>query len=253
MLYKANDKFETPGQIWMRYRNHPLPFPMSEGGSSNKKNQQIYMWGGAGERLGDGTTVSIEPVYNSRCYDFGFVGDIMWIFGTSWNVDKGGVQDDRILVFANDYVYYATPNEDHYSYLNQTYDEIRELRKEDFIGVYSYLDYIVFVYLDNFNGSTGVATFKFKHYDKYDKRFIDSPLETVIIDGLQPPYTGTSDHVWKLAVSEELVTIGYESINSSTDNDFVNSITTIDLVKNTLSDNPANYVVQEWKYVLENN
>ena len=124
--------------------------------------------------------------------------------------------------------------------------------KTNFIGVYSHLDYIVFVYLDSFDGNTGTAVFKFKHYDKYDKEFITSPLETVIIPGLQPPYTGTTDHIWKLSTSESLVTIGYESINSSTATEFVNSITTVDLIKNTLSTDVGEYAVHEWKYIMEN-
>ena len=258
MLYKDDDEFETHGQIWMRYRNHPLPFPLSNGNETDKNTQQLYFWGGVGEILSPSTidpttqySVDLTTIYNSHCYDFGIIGDIMWIFGSSWDnrPEVNGIHDDRLIIFTNDYVYQPDIQEDHYSYIMSSYDEIQNLNKDHFIGVYSHLDYIIIVYLESmFNGT---ATFKFKHYDKYDKHFVSHPRETVIIPNLQPVYSNTTDHVWKLAVSEELVTIAYESVNSTT-SEFVNSITTIDLLKDTLSDQTNDYATTEWKHILEN-
>ena len=272
MLYKDDDEFETPGQLWCRYRNHPIPFPMSKG-ILNEDHilQQVYMYDGGTE-----WHRSLESVYNSKCYDFGIFGNLMWIFGED-TVDNTNVTDPndfqstspRFMMFELNNVYDPDTDELRYSMVYNTLviTPTETLRKEDFIGVYMHQQYIILVYLQYFDTVNGTATFTFKHYDRNLKKFVVHPRESVFISGvwntvterydpMPPVYTNinTNDHLWKLSVSEELVTIAYESQNSvyPSETDFDNSITTIDLYKDTLSDNFGDYNAYEWKYIMEN-
>ena len=44
MLYKDKENLDEPGQIWMRYKNHPLPFPLfgSDGVSGDCTQSRFY-------------------------------------------------------------------------------------------------------------------------------------------------------------------------------------------------------------------
>ena len=57
-------------------------------------------------------------------------------------------------------------------------------------------------------------------------------------------------NVWRLAVSEKLVTIAYEARNDDS-NEFVNSIVTIDIKKDTLSSASNDVAIVNWNTVLE--
>jgi hypothetical protein len=123
------------------------------------------------------------------------------------------------------------------------------------------MDYIVFVYCESFINNE--LHLKFKHYDKYKKRFVTHSRENVVITGYFDNKSGNwttlpllynspeNDNPWKVTTSEEFVTIAYESVNTNTNSEFINSITTIDLIKDKLSDIPDEYTVMEWGTVLE--
>lgn len=243
MLYKTDDELITMGTLWMRYRNHPISFPASYGTTNDRDIQQLYIYGGLG--------LDLDYIFNGHCYDFGFADDIIWILGQN----RSG--NDIIFVFHNDYVEFPSPiNKTLYSCIVNGKDIPRALQItsiDKFVGTYSYSDYLIFVYVTSLPGNS--ATFKFKHYNKYTKQFEVSPLEDVTITGLQPQYTPVNySNVWRLAVSEDLVTIAYEyyQLIENPAADFVNGIITIDINKNTLSDNIGDYVVTKWNNFVLN-
>lgn len=243
MLYKDNKVLNDFGALWMRYRNHPLPFPLSYGTSNDYMLQQLYIRGGMG--------LDLDYVVNGKCYDFGFIGDIMWVLG------QNRLGNDIIYIMHNDYVNFPYPiDKELYSVVVKGNDiplilDIGNINK--YIGLYNYNNYIIFVYVINWTspdiyGKQSV-NLKFKHYNKYTRQFENTILENVTINNLPSQYTPIDNsNVWRLAVSEKLVSMAYESINND-GGDYINNITTIDLEKNILDGSKA--LVWTWNYVID--
>ena len=247
MLYKDDEDLNTSGRMWVRYRNHPLPFPVCAGDSSNYMKQQMYVRGNSIFDMG--------YIMENHTYDFGFYDNVGWILGR----DQSG--KDRIIIYVPDYKYFGSPiNETLYTVIVD--NSINIIPKtidiqsiNNFIGHYSYEEYIIFVYLVQWVNDT-TAQFKFKHYNKYTHEFENSAMENVVIYNLPAPQYRPSVYanVWKLAVSESLVTIAYEAVNTHTgtfDGDYVNTIVTIDLKKDTLSNASVDVAIMEHYLVLE--
>lgn len=243
MLYKDQRSLNTFGTLWMRYRNHPLPFPLSYGTNTDYMLQQLYVRGGMG--------IDLDYAINGHCYDFGFIGDIMWLLGQNRN------GDDIVYVLHNDYIIFPYPiDKELYSVVVKGNDIPLILNIgsiNNFIGYYSYNSYIIFVYIVDWStidiyGKQSV-NLKFKHYNKYTKQFETTSLENVTIGNLPPQYTPVDNsNVWRMAVSEKLVSLAYESVNSS-GGEYINNITTIDIEKNILNGSEA--LVWTWENILD--
>lgn len=255
MLYKNSDSFDEKGEMWVRLRNHPLPFPMSENISGalsgiDMQFQQVYS---------RGDLLNIKTMANGNCYDFGFYDNVGWMFG-----DISGEVSGNLSIFTLINKTLTIDGTPYDLYCPNIVNTKLNIPKDNWIGSYLFRDYIIFVYLDpNYNwtetiGTSGIAYIKFKHYNRYTYDWEPTPLEDATISNIKNnrnefcvPFTESisplaSGNIWSMAVSDDLVTLAYESINTLSGNqDFINSITTIDLRKTQLG-NTLNKIILEW-------
>ncbi|MEI6422046.1 MAG: hypothetical protein WCP55_07490, partial [Lentisphaerota bacterium] len=75
MLYKKSlsGDVDDPGSMWMRYRNHPLPFPLTSNLSGGIELSQLYFGGGFG--------TDIYSILSGGTHDFGLYDNLLWILG----------------------------------------------------------------------------------------------------------------------------------------------------------------------------
>lgn len=75
MLYKESltGDINDPGHMWMRYRNHPIPFPLSTNLSGGINYSQLYFGGGFGTWIYD--------ILDGGTNDFGLYDNLLWIVG----------------------------------------------------------------------------------------------------------------------------------------------------------------------------
>ena len=242
-LYKPEDELTTFGRMWLRYRNHPLSFPMSYGNKDQYELQQMYVRGNGIYDLG--------YIVEGHTYDFGFYDDVCWILGRDTN------GNDRLIVFTVDYIKDIVPNETLFSIKvdNTSIPAAVDIGSiNNYVGSYLDNNYIVFVYIDQWLDDHSVSVF-FKHYDRYSYKFNNSlPQNHRVISGLPSRQITPNEYsnVWRLATSEELVTLAYEALNTKGDSEYVNSIVTIDLMKSTLDTSPSKIAIMEFYHYLEN-
>jgi len=277
MLYKESDSSVATGTLWMRFRNHPLPFPLCSDAESASayELQQLYCRGGMGFEL--------NSMFNGGALDFGFYDNIIWVAGAIgervypfltedddelMTEDEIALETDdneyaeKLLVFQNDYIYFplttdpGPSDETVFSVVfkgSQYPQEVPNLDEyANFVGVYAYEPYLVFVHVISAPEDNSVM-FKFKHYDKYQYKFVDIPTDAVTVSdpNIQPlhePLNEAMRKLWHLASSENWVHIAYEG-NNSLSGEFANSIVTIDIDKSTLDGSTA--VVNEWTNFLD--
>ncbi len=237
MLYKDSNEITEGGRIWCRYKDHPLAFPMCYGSTLDWQLQQVYC-------RGQDSLYQLGYIVNNATYDFGIIDDVMWVLGKDSNDAL------KIIVFSLEYTLFQSPING-YMYavaVNSTTIPrmVSIISMNNYIGSYTNGDYIIFVTLDSWIDST-TAKFTFKHYNKSSYQFESSPLETRIISNL--PATQlickTYPNVWRLAASDDTVTIGYEAVNTH-GGDNINTIVTITMNKNSLNVND-DIVIKEWK------
>ena len=246
MLYKDVDDITEPGRLFMRYRNHPIAFPLSYGTSDQYNLQQMYMRGNAIYDLG--------YIVENTTFDFGFYDNVCWVLGK----DTSG--NHKLIVFVPDHSYFDLPV-DEILYTVKFEEGVIPLSisigsVNSYVGSYLYNDYIIFVYNTGWSGDTYgdyTATFKFVHYNRYTYEIKHVPQEDITIYDLPVPiYTPSLyPNVWRLGASEELVTIAYEGVNDR-GGEFVNEVVTIDLMKSTLSTDADDIAIMEFYSFLEN-
>jgi hypothetical protein len=261
MLYKRDEDLDKTGELWMRYKNHPLPFPLFGSETIDGKctesryYQQLYTWGGIG--------LDINYI-GQHCYDFGIVNNTLWVLGKARVFDgDGNIIGFKDAVIIMHMGFQETPEmlgSSQYVVIIKHPDIPRSLPgngiREDWrnwVGTYDDSNNIIFV-------STEMKTddsiyFVFNHYNKHTHTFDISPRNNVIINNTNPVFRNGDDtfreNVFRLAISEEVVSIAYESVNSDPGGDYENSITTIDILKSTLSDAPGDYIIYEWNEILD--
>jgi hypothetical protein len=75
-LFKDDDNFETIGEVWLRYRNHPLSFPIIDSSETNQVQFTDF----------SGTLSGEFKQLTNACYDLGvdYVGtkNLIWMYGT---------------------------------------------------------------------------------------------------------------------------------------------------------------------------
>lgn len=247
-LYKDDDEYNASGTMWMRYRNHPLPFPLSYGGYGDREIQQLYTRGLTG----------MTDMMNGKTYDFDIVGSHMWMLG------HDDISGSMIYVTRNDYVDFTSdPNIGREIFAVVVAGIGNEAPRKmavtggvnSFIGVYEYNEYLVFVTCDGTSASVAypgryVITFRFAYYSRKTSMFENVFVPGASIDNVADIYDpGDGRRVFRMAVSEDLVTIAYESSNGLYPAvDYVNGITTVDMPKAMTSD--ANIVTMEFNDVF---
>ena len=258
MLYKDENSFDVTGSIWMRYHNHPLPFPLAGADDKssihcgrNREYQQLY------------TRENLEGIDNiiNHCYDFGLVDDVMWVLGAKTEPTSGDM-GDSLMIMHNDFITYNDPigeDKKQFSVVIQAPDYPTPIPLvsgdyRNFVGVYEHNDQIIFV--NKVSSTDDSILFKFKHYDKYSNSIIQTFNDDIQIFGTRPIYglnnPDFKENVFRLSDAEDTISIAYEAENSiSGTTDYANSIVTIDLIKNTLSTNPDDYIVREWTDFME--
>jgi hypothetical protein len=260
MLYKENEDLDETGQLWMRYKNHPLPFPLFGAGAvsgsctQSRYYQQLYTYGSRPAVSGDPNPgLDINTVGNN-CYDFGIINNTLWILG------KNAIGEDKVLIMHMNYESFPQPiGATQFTVVFNNPDVPVSLPGiginndwRNWVGMYDNPDNIVFVAKEEATDDS--IKFNFHHYNKYTNSFNVSPMNIVNINGTYPVYKNNDplfmENVFRLAVSEEVVSIAYESDNQYL-YDYINGITTIDILKSTLSDAPGDYIIQSWNDIMD--
>ncbi len=265
MLYKDSDDFDAKGSLWCRYHNHPLPFPVCDNLSgdislSGLSHEFQQIW------TRDSNVAGLVYSTNNNLHDFGFYENIMWTLGS-----PASTADNNFKIFPVQYIditntqFQTNP----LSLYTVPLNTIRSLGipVNDFIGTYTYRDYIIIVYADE-NWQTdislsGQATIHFVHYNKVTYDYEQTPLQDCLVTNLSSldgnnfiPFTSSicaesSGNIWHLAVSEDMVTLAFDAVNSiSGESGFANSIVTIDLLKTRLGNTPTKTVL-EWNRFVD--
>ena len=256
-LYKDGDTVNDLGTIWVRYKNHPLPFPMSFGDKSSMNLQQVYMYGGldAYQLNSITTSTSAYTAVSGRCNDFDINGSTMWVMG------QHSLSGTTVTVFRNDYVDFTRDvsilKDDVFSvvFKHDSSDVPRFFvipgGINNYIGAYTHDNQLIFAMIDDWVADSGKfkGTFFFKHYNLKTRNFEDTSLDYVEVPGLPDRYVPSDGkNIFKLAASEDVVTIAYESVNTtSTSGTFANMITTVDFLKDTLDSTDVK--IMEWNEV----
>lgn len=226
MLYKDENDITVEGRLWCRYKDHPLAFPMCYGSTLDWQKQQVYC-------RGQLSLYELGYIVDNAVYDFGFVDNVMWVLG------KDSSDALKIIVFSLGYSTFQSPiNGVMYSVVVNDANIPRMISvssMNNYIGTYTNGDYIIFVMLDSWIDST-TAKFTFKHYNKSSYKFETSPLESRTVSNLPATQFVCVEYpnVWRLAASDDTVTIAYEAVNTH-GGDNVNTVVTIAMNKNSLS------------------
>jgi len=237
MLYKDENNLTEAGRLWCRFKNHPLSFPMCYGSSLDYIKQQVYC-------RGQYSLYELGYIVDNAVYDFGMHDSIMWVLGKDSN------DNYKIIVFSLAYSTFKSPiNDTMYSVVVSDTNMPRTLAVtslNNYIGSYVNENYIIFVLLDEWVDDT-TAKFIFKHFNKNTNKFETSILESRTVSNLpatQMTYIQWSN-VWRLAASDDTVTIAYEAINTH-GGDNLNTIVTISMNKNSLSVLSTDITIKEW-------
>lgn len=245
MLYKTDRDLNEMGRMWMRYRNHPMPFPLTSSDSADWMHQQMYVRGDSLYELG--------TILNGRTYDFGFYDNVFWTLGNHTGT-IAGLSGDCLIVGPTDYMYFDPPKDETLYTLvsrNNIFPQRVNIGSiNNFVGHYMKNDYIIFVYLVEWVDSTTIHL-KFKHYNRYTYKLENSPLEDVYIYDLPAEqfYPTEYQNVWRLSASENIVSICYEAVNNNAYSPLDNALVTIDIVKSTLDG--GNVTIALWDNILE--
>jgi hypothetical protein len=215
-LFKDTDEFDDPGELWVRYRNHPISFPLvySDPTLNQVNTPDLAALSGV---LLDAST---------NCYDFGveyvLSDNVIWFFG---NGGGSGVTDGSSdLIFApiiepitNTHVVSLERWPDLFSFT------AIDARRERYVGTYAFEDDLVITTLIKpVSGSDeSLALVSGGSYDTYtgllnwDVHNISTgtnPVRTRV-RGLKyaEHFAGDGHNPWKLTKGAETITIGFES------------------------------------------
>ena len=222
------------GKVMMRYRHHPLPFPIT---NDSEELSQLYTRKGLG--------LGLDDILNGRCYDFGIYNDIYWVYGTDIT------DTNSIIIFGAEYKifpeYSATESVFTVKVDNTNLPSMINLTNiTDFIGVYSHRNYLIFVYYVGWL-DTDTVQIGLKHYNIYTKTIDDTDIDIITIGGVRPIAEDNinNNEVTKLTVSDDILSIAYECEPSNTTECLTeNSICTIDLIKDNIDSSTA--IINEW-------
>lgn len=215
-LFKDDDEFETAGELWMRYRNHPMSFPIL----NNQVTDQVL--------IPDLTSLSGNlKLATQQCFDFGidYVGtqNLLWLYGTTTNGAISAAGQAEFVVFAPIIEYVATEgfkvNLEKWPSLFS--NEFINKGKHKFIGAYTNNnDFVIATTKRSNNGGPTLDTIPGVDYDTYTAN---------INWQSQNYYTGKTNIVtkaknlkydeygelygsqWRLSKGEDTITIAYES------------------------------------------
>ena len=221
-----HDEFETPGELWMRFKNHPLSFPMSNGDLSLSAYFQFY------PRMND-----MHQMIEKGTYDFGAINDIMWVLGEFINPETK-LKETEVSIFKMSMSWF--PVEKQYYYTTPTTIMPVQIplgnNIRGFVGVYEYNNYIVFVTTESLSKqeNNNVIKFNFYHYNKYTYKLVN-PTKIMNIGDLPKMYQSEKhENVFRLTSGDKFVTIAYEYKITDPDMDLDNGICTIDINIDTL-------------------
>ena len=225
-LIPSIDEYENKGELWMRFKNHPLSFPMSHGDKSLSGDYQFY------PRMNN-----IQQMITGGTYDFGVINDIMWILGDFENTS--GEIEAEVSVFSMGYSW--LPVEQEYIFTTPTNIMPKSIplgnNIDNFVGSYEYSNYIIFVIADKQTDPNNIQ-FTFWHYNKYTYKFITNTQKKISIHGSPKVYDSPKhNNVFRLASGDQFVTIAYEyklSDKEMKETNLENGIYTIDINKDTL-------------------
>jgi len=203
ILFKDNDEFDTPGTMWMRYRNHPLPFPLT----SDYKSTDI-------QQIISNNILNLET-FSANCYDFGILTlgtiNVIWLYGgdssiagtvviSHINID---VAEQRIkfepLPF-NKYII-DVPDNEKYIGVYQNYNDFIVVTLQAMGTIPNYLEYTNSKYYARFkfnvyNTSSGTKLYYTRTPVKYNE-YID--------------YNDLNYNQWKLTLdNDRTLSIAYE-------------------------------------------
>jgi hypothetical protein len=206
-LFKTEDEFDLSGKMWVRYKNHPLSFPMINGDFDLSQ-------------VDDTDIVTLEDVVNN-VYDFRIYDSEFLAFG-SGNSTSGFVSYAQI---SNDFNF--SENRDRLKFSKDdvfAFEGISVKEDEKFVGFYNHEDNVIITKLKNINtngndsfllsGSTGndyTASFIFNSFNT-DRGILRRTVNTNLkYDEYTIPLSSSEYHnQWKLAKGEDLLTIAYE-------------------------------------------
>jgi hypothetical protein len=214
-LFKDDDEFETPGEMWIRYRNHPLSFPLIDAPATDQVE------------IPDLTALSADfKKVTQQCFDFGVdyvaTQNVLWMYGTNTDIITNPGQSEYILYgpiietttshnvklerWPSLFVFKQIPrNEYKYvgTYVNENDLVIAKIRKhiasiaasalEEVSGTISTFNANIEWDVQNYYIGNSIVKTKAKNlkYDEYD--------------------ASTNQTQWRLSKGEDTITIAFES------------------------------------------
>jgi len=242
-LYKENrDQLLEPGFLWMRYRNHPIGFPIYK--QEHDDTNQLYLRSG---------NLNYDNIVNGGCYDFDVINDFLLLIGNNGT-------EDVVSIAKIGESYFSDKNKPYYTVLVDSTTKPVELpisnNIDNYIGYYLYDKYIIIITLNKWDLTNHKLMLNFTYFNT-ETSLVDTTISDVITIHNIPagPYTFNvvpeNNYIWKLSQSENFIHIAYECELPTKPNSFENGIVTIDIPKISLDetltttilwDNYINYV-----------
>jgi hypothetical protein len=202
-LFKDDDKFDTSGEVWVKYNDHPLSFPLTAEGELSGQIDTQTEWNG----------IIYDDMY--RCFDMGVVSlydtNVVWLYCSDGSEE--GNKTGRIYFFD---IQYKPNQQNKFVAVNlkgATSDFTLVNENETFIGVYQvtgrYGPAFVYVTLLSKEETVDGYVFKFR-FKGYDETFGWTQRE-LQVTSIYDVYEGGDHNPWKLTNSSELLTITFES------------------------------------------
>jgi len=288
ILYKDNKlNYDETGIVWMRYRNHPLSFPLSSKNWHKIDDATAYNTGQV--YLRDSGSILQELANN--CYDIGIAEDSFYILGNTNKKDENNENIIETVYLYDDFgnpIYLSdvdgnivTPNvhltEDRtdkttfiyvfqfgYESINSLsltedvfsliYDQnIKPARVEltgkiaSFVGVYFKDEHMIFTYIQNFNNTNDTYNVNL-NFSRYNLLKLEfEEVESKYITDLPQNRLNNFQKIWHLAKGENLLSISYECILQNESTTY-SGIVTIDLNVHSLRTDDIQ--IMEWNNFL---
>lgn len=222
-LYKSEDELSANGDLFIRYKDHPIAFPAY---NDNYLKSQLQL---------DTDIISVTGLTNilsGNCNDFNIYDQTIWLYGNDKvYLFQTSNQYNSNYIYTNLYGINVNPitNDIPYSI---------DITNNNLVGSFDDENYVYTVLYDSYEASTDRLSFVIYKYGKYDKTFKHSPL--IVTDIPVAPYT---DLNFKLTKSDVIIHIAFESEGQG---DYTNTICVFDLNINKIDYIEKPLVVQHY-------
>ena len=228
-LFKDSDDYDIPGELWLRYKNHPLSFKLMDGNGYSIDNKHSFDFISTS---GGCSQIDVEKIkvnfMTDKCYDFGLVDDKVWLIcanepsGADYSISEESCLTGQVNLMK--LTYKVIPEENNRIKLTGLRCKNNILRlnidpTEQIVGIFDNNGSITLATVDLIGNKTvypesGTLKTKinFKKYSDTTINAFDSSTKTIEVKYLAND--SATHNCWKVAHGNDYVTLAYEFVSS---------------------------------------